>query len=186
MHKVMSETKHGTPRTNQTTKRRAKKSHVQPIQEGREMTIKSESDKSEPKTKTIWICPKCGWVRPENFSSKNCGKCGSTLITKVVKEDCFPAIVTKTETEIASAVYAQPCEMAKFCPSASDQCKTPLPYTSEMRTIPARRWIDCWAYRTQILGLTFNKELGIYHLKECPTCGQDLIKVLKKNLEALK
>jgi hypothetical protein len=93
---------------------------------------------------------------------------------------------TKTETDIASAVYAQPCEMHKFCPSTSEACHQPLPYTSGMRAIPARRWIDCWAYKTQILGLTFNKELGIYHLKECPTCGQDLIKVLKKNLEKSK
>jgi len=53
------------------------------------MSIKSESDKSEPKVKTIWICPKCGWVRPpKGFSSRNCGKCNATLVPKIVKEDC--------------------------------------------------------------------------------------------------
>jgi len=141
--------------------------------------------KSEPKVKTVCICPQCGWVRPADFSSHKCAKCGATLITKVIREDCFPAIVTKTETEIASAVYAQPCEMHKFCPSASEACHQPVPYTSEMRAIPARRWIDCWGYK-KMLNLDFIQELGIYHLKECPTCGQDLIKILKKNLENSK
>ena len=48
----------------------------------------SESDKSEPKVKTIWVCPSCGWVRPKGFSSHNCGKCNATLVPKIVKEDC--------------------------------------------------------------------------------------------------
>lgn len=43
---------------------------------------------SEPKVKTIYVCPQCGWVRPEGFSSHNCGKCNATLMPKIVKEDC--------------------------------------------------------------------------------------------------
>jgi len=43
---------------------------------------------SEPKVKTIWVCPSCGWQRPEGFSSRNCGKCNATLVPKIVKEDC--------------------------------------------------------------------------------------------------
>ena len=56
----------------------------------------SLSDKSEPKFKTIWICPQCGWLKPEPhnkhggcFKSKTCGKCNSSLVPKIVKiEDC--------------------------------------------------------------------------------------------------
>jgi len=133
---------------------------------------------SEPKTKTIWVCPQCGWVRPNGYSSKNCGKCGATLIRKIVKEDCPP-----TEMQIASNVYAQPCEMHKICPLASKACHESIPYTEKMRTIPARRWIDCWAYKTKILGLTFNKELGIYHLERCPVCNFKLTEYLKLKLK---
>jgi hypothetical protein len=46
---------------------------------------------SEPKVKTIWICPKCGWVRPPKyFQSRNCEKCNSSLVPKIVKaENCI-------------------------------------------------------------------------------------------------
>ena len=50
----------------------------------------SLSDKSEPKAKTVWVCPQCGWVRPEDTRSRNCGKCNSTLVPKIIKaEDCI-------------------------------------------------------------------------------------------------
>lgn len=44
---------------------------------------------SEPKVKTIYVCPQCGWQRPKGFSSHNCGKCNATLMPKIVKVvDC--------------------------------------------------------------------------------------------------
>ena len=61
----------------------------------------SKSSESEPKVKTVWVCPQCGWQRPEGFSSRNCGKCNATLVPKIVKEDCEldPAHYIKGYTE---------------------------------------------------------------------------------------
>jgi hypothetical protein len=90
-----------------------------------------------------------------------------------------------TEREMAAKLYGLPCEKANICPSASKACHEPLPYTSDYRAIPGRRWMDCYAWK-QMLGLAFIKELGIYHLKQCPCCGQDLIKILENNFENSK
>lgn len=89
------------------------------------------------------------------------------------------------ERELARKIYATPCEKAKICPSASEACYEALPYESEWRTIPARRWIDCYAYK-QMLGLEFIKELGIYHLTNCPKCGADLVAEVRRNAKAYK
>ena len=64
--------------------------------ENREMSL------SEPKVKTIWVCPQCGWVKPTKLSCHSCGKCNATLVPKIVKvEDCEldPAHYIKSFTE---------------------------------------------------------------------------------------
>jgi len=40
---------------------------------------------SEPELKTIHLCPKCGWVRPEDVKSIRCIKCNSIIVPKVIK-----------------------------------------------------------------------------------------------------
>jgi rRNA maturation endonuclease Nob1 len=35
----------------------------------------------EPKTFTfVWVCPKCGWTKPEVLNCHTCGRCGVRLI----------------------------------------------------------------------------------------------------------
>jgi len=36
--------------------------------------------------KEEYVCVKCGWKRPEGFSSTSCGRCGGTLKSKLVKK----------------------------------------------------------------------------------------------------
>jgi rubrerythrin len=35
----------------------------------------------EPKTFIfVYVCPKCGWIKPETFTYRNCVRCGTQLI----------------------------------------------------------------------------------------------------------
>lgn len=50
----------------------------------------SESEK--PKTKTIYICQKCGWRKPDSLTCKKCGRCGASLVPKTIV-DCEEEII---------------------------------------------------------------------------------------------
>lgn len=81
--------------------------------------------------------------------------------------------------------FAAPCEKAVdgTCKYATKKCFEAVPYQPDIdRSIPARRWIDCWGYKAS-MGLKFIKGLGIYHLPKCPCCGADLVKILKEKLK---
>jgi hypothetical protein len=87
-------------------------------------------------------------------------------------------IERKGDSAIAEKVYAVACEKIAVCPAASDRCRA-MPYLPGMRTVPARRWVDCYAWKQQ-LGLILLKSVGVYHMQFCPFCGCNLEEELKR------
>lgn len=126
-----------------------------------------------------YSCCKCGWKRPRGWSTTKCGKCGAPLKRKLVKSK------DPNDEKKLLNVLSQPCEKAVNgeCQYASDNCFKNPPYDPKYwRTIPSRRWIDCYGYKRS-LNLTFIRQLGIYHLTRCPLCDLDLVQALMKNLK---
>jgi hypothetical protein len=72
---------------------------------------------------------------------------------------------------------SQPCEKAVNgeCRYASPNCYKAPPYDPKYwRTIPARRWMDCYGWKKTI-GFVFSKKLGCYIPEKCPVCGVRLV-----------
>jgi hypothetical protein len=83
---------------------------------------------------------------------------------------------------------SQPCEKAfnGECLYASPNCFKSPPYDPKYwRTIPGRRWIDCYGWK-KTNGLVFSKKLASYILPRCPLCDGNLltIKLPLYNMEA--
>ena len=95
-----------------------------------------------------------------------CQKCGSTF---------EPSLIPKK---------AVACAMVDICPDVTNRCRTAPGDTSQWRTQPNTRYIDCYSYKTNILGLKFTKTLGVYHLSNCPFCNGDLEKHLQNKLNS--
>jgi hypothetical protein len=74
-------------------------------------------------------------------------------------------------------VLSQPCEKAinGECRFASPNCYKAPPYDPESwRTIPGRRWMDCYGWK-RTMGLVFSSKIGGYVLEKCPLCGVRLV-----------
>lgn len=65
-------------------------------------------------------------------------------------------------TEMKKKVFAAPCEKRFSCDYATAKCFEAVPYNPETwRTIPARRWIDCYGWK-KTLKMFLDKKSGSY------------------------
>ena len=113
------------------------------------------------------ICPNGCSEFPQSVAITNCPECGSKLLYTIADEPPLPDIA---------------CAMAKICPDASPACFSVIDLPSDAPkgshpkdwlTKPSQRWMYCYAYK-QLLGLKFNRDLGVYIPEKCPHCGMQL------------
>jgi hypothetical protein len=99
--------------------------------------------------------------------------------------------------EILRKVLSQGCEKALdgSCHYATAPCFTPLPYAPDMRLIPARRWIECWGWKTTLNMFYDEKSGGYVYLSKNTRQTLDKLKlvpeesydsVVKRLIEKLK
>ena len=114
-------------------------------------------------------------------SVMKCSRCGAkqyvpnSVFCEICKAPLEPSLIP---------VKTVACAMIDICPDASDRCGIAPGDTSQWRTQPNTRYMDCYSYKTVILGLTFTKTLGVYHLNTCPYCNGDLKKYLQNKLNS--
>ncbi len=140
-----------------------------------ERTERTERTLTTVTIKSKWVCPKGHYEQPSGCQCTSCPVCGGKLHRVFMSDPPLPV---------------DACAMAKFCPGASERCKTvPVDVdvnVTDWRTTGATRYMDCYTYKADILGLTFKKDLGVYVQCRCPTCGADLVKHLQRLLDVAK
>jgi hypothetical protein len=100
-----------------------------------------------------YVCPKCGWIRPDGAICLICKKCGCPLEAKVEFEE-------NKETPPHNGA----CDKVNVCHFVTEKCRSGVPMEEgfdpkKQAVAMSRRWTLCSGYK-ETLGMIFDRNVG--------------------------